>query len=111
MEDKMLLTSVHFRRILNSHGVFTNEFIVFTEDGAIGRGASPKGESLSIYEDRYIDVSPKSIIDELKRDGVFDKAMNQKDFDSYLEEKMGIFGRNNSYALSLAFFDAHEHFM
>lgn len=103
--------SVHNRRILNSHGDYTNEFIIFLEDGSIGRGASPKGESISIYEDTHIEISPKKIIDELKKDGVFDRAMDQESFDSYLEGKMGIFGRNNSYALSLAFYDAHEHFM
>lgn len=107
----MQINSVHYRRILNSHGDFTNEFIIFLKDGSIGRGASPKGESISIYEDTHIDISPKKIIDELKKDGVFDRALDQEAFDIYLEEKMGLFGRNNSYALSLAFYDAHEHFM
>ena len=109
MENKMQIKSAHFRRILNSHGEFTIEFIVFLNNGSIGRGASPKGETISIYEDKHIDISAKKIIDVLKKDGVFDRPMNQEDLDSYLEEKMGIFGRNNSYALSLAFYDAHEH--
>jgi enolase len=47
----------------------------------------------------------------LQKDGVLYKPMNQEDLDSYLEEKIGFFGRNNSYALSLAFYDANEHFM
>ncbi|MEO7045737.1 MAG: hypothetical protein ABI091_10565 [Ferruginibacter sp.] len=107
----MQIKTVHSRRILNSHGEFTNEFIIFLINGSIGRGASPKGESISIYEDEHIEISPKMIIDVLKKDSMFDKAMNQEDFDSYLEEKIGIFGRNNSYGLSLSFYDAHEHFM
>jgi enolase len=111
MENKMLIKSVHYRRILNSHGEFTNEFIIFLNNGSVGRGASPKGETISIYEDKHIDISPKKIIDELKKDGVLYKPMNQEDLDSYLEEKIGFFGRNNSYALSLAFYDANEHFM
>lgn len=111
MENKTTIKSVHFRGILNSHGEFTNEFVISLNNGSIGRGASPKGESISIYEDKHIDISPKKIIDVLEKDGVFGKAMNQEDFDSYLEEKFGLFGRNNSYALSLAFYDAHEHFM
>jgi enolase len=111
MKNEMHIKSVHNRRILNSHGDFTNEFVIFLRDGSIGRGASPKGESISIYEDTHIDISPKKIIEELKKDGIFNKAMSQEDFDSYLEGKMGIFGRNNSYALSLAFYDSHEHFM
>lgn len=111
MENKTLIKSVHSRVILNSHGEFTNEFIIFLSNGSIGRGASPKGETISIYEDKHIDISPRKIIDELQKDSVFDKPMNQEDLDSYLNKKIGFFGRNNSYALSLAFYDANEHFM
>ncbi len=111
IENKVLIKSVHFRRILNSHGEFTNEFIIFLNNGSIGRGASPKGETISIYEDRHIDVNPKKIIDELRKDGMLDTPVNQEDLDSYLEKKISLFGRNNSYALSLAFYDANEHFM
>lgn len=109
MEDKMLVKLIRHRRILNSHGEFTNEFIIFLNDGSIGRGASPKGETISIYEDKHVDMSPKKIIDMLKEDGIFDKILNQEEIDSYLEEKIGIIGRNNAYALSMAFYDAHEH--
>jgi len=107
----MLIKSVHNRRILNSHGEFTNEFIIFLNNGSVGRGASPKGETISIYEDKHVDISPQKIIDVLNKDGVLYKPMNQEDLDSYLEEKIEFFGRNNSYALSLAFYDANEHFM
>ena len=111
MENKTQIKTVHSRRILNSHGEYTNEFIIFLNNGSIGRGASPKGESISIYEDTHTEINPKMIFDVLKKDSIFDNAMNQEDFDSYLEEKMGTFGRNNAYALSLAFYDANEHFM
>jgi len=111
MEINTSIKSINYRSILNSHGEFTTEFVIFLNSGSIGRGASPKGESTSIYEDKHIDISPKKIVDLLRKDGVFDKALNQEEFDSYLEEKIEIFGRNNSYALSLAFYDSHEHFM
>jgi enolase len=111
MENKTSIKSVHYRSILNSHGEFTTEFVIFLNNGSIGRGASPKGETISIYEDKHFDISPTKIVDLLKKDGIFGKPMNQEDFDNYLEGKMGIFGRNNSYALSLSFYDAHEHFM
>jgi enolase len=97
--------------VLNSHGEFTNEFIIFLKNGSIGRGASPKGESISIYEDKHSGISPKKIVDMLKRDSMFDNGLNQEDFDNYLDDKMEIFGRNNAYALSLAFYDANEHYM
>jgi len=111
MEDKLQIKSVHYRKILNSHGKFTNEFIISLNNGSIGRGASPQGETISIYEDKHFDISPKKIIEELDKDGMFSKSLSQEDLDNYLEDKMGFFGRNNSYALSLAFYDAHEHFM
>ena len=78
MENKMLIKSVHYRRILNSHGRFTNEFIIFLNNGSIGRGASPQGETISIYEDKHIDISPKKIIDVLEKDGVLSKPMDQE---------------------------------
>ena len=106
----MHIKSVHSRRILNSHGDFTNEFIIFLNNGSIGRGASPQGESVSIYEDKHLGISPSMIIDVLKTD-MYNIAQSQAEFDNYLEEKISFFGRNNSYALSLAFYDAHEHFM
>jgi len=106
----MHIKSVHSRRILNSHGDFTNEFIIFLNNGSIGRGASPQGESVSIYEDKHLGISPSMIIDVLKTD-MYNIAQSQVEFDNYLEEKISFFGRNNSYALSLAFYDAHEHFM
>ena len=111
MENKKLIKSVNYRRILNSHGEFTNEFIIFLNNGSIGRGASPQGETISIYEDKNFVIDPGKILEILKNDKVFNEPVNQEDFDSYLEEKIGIFGRNNSYALSLAFYDANEHFM
>ena len=64
----MQIKTVHYRRILNSHREFTNEFIIFLNNGSIGRGASPKGESISIYEDKHIEISPKMIVDVLEKD-------------------------------------------
>ena len=111
MENKVQIKSIRYRRILNSHGEFTNEFIIFLNNGSIGRGASPKGETISIYEDKHIDISPKKIKDILEKDGMLDEPLNQEELDCYLEKKIGILGRNNSYAVSLAFYDANEHFM
>ena len=110
MENLTRIKSVHYRRILNSHGDFTNEFIIFLDNGSIGRGASPQGETISIYEDKHVDINPGKIIEELQKDRMFEKPVNQEELDDYLEKKITYFGRNNSYALSLAFFDANEHF-
>jgi enolase len=108
MENKLQIKSLHSRRILNSHGQFTNEFIIFLDNGSVGRGASPKGETISIYEHKHYDISPKAIIELFEKDGMFNNALSQEDLDIYLEEKISLWGRNNCYALSLAFFDACE---
>ena len=46
------IKSINWRRILNSHMGFTNEFVIELENGNIGIGASPQGETIGIYEDR-----------------------------------------------------------
>lgn len=107
MDNKVQIESISCRRILNSHGEFTNEFVLRLNNGSKGRGASPQGESISIYEDQQMDIPPQILLDDIKRDGMLDKPIKQEEFDRYLEEKITSFGRNNTYALSLAFFNAH----
>lgn len=111
MINEILIKSIHCRKILNSHGEFTNEFIIFLNNGAVGRGASPQGETISIYEDKQTGISSQKIISELKKERLIYRPIDQEAFDRYLEERIVLLGRNNSYALSLAFYDANEHFM
>jgi enolase len=97
------------RKILNSHVEFTNEFIIELSDGAVGTGGSPQGETISIYEDKKITIDPGTIIGMLEKAGVLDKEVTQEEFDSALEERIGLIGRNNAFSLSLALFNArHE---
>jgi len=44
------IQTIAYRKILNSHVRFTPEFIVQFENGGIGTGAAPQGETISIYE-------------------------------------------------------------
>lgn len=102
----MRIKSISYRRILNSHAEFTNEFIVELDDGSIGIGAAPQGETISIYEDRKTIIEPETIIQALERDRLLAVDQTQETFDKYLETNSSRFGQNNSYALSLAFFNA-----
>ncbi len=102
------IEAIFHRRILNSHVEFTNEFIVELESGAVGAGSSPQGETISIYEDRTVIVDPPGIIEAIRRDQYFHVGVDQESFDSYLESKIPVFGRNNVFALSLAFYNATE---
>jgi enolase len=102
------IKSITHRRILNSHVDFTTEFLIQFEDGSVGRGASPKGETISIYEDQNIPVNPDSIINRMDQDGCLGRAFDQEAFDAYLATRIEQFGRNNAYSLSLAFYQATE---
>jgi enolase len=101
-----IVKSITCRRILNSHVEFTNEFAIELSNGAWGIGGSPQGETISIYEDRTISIDPKAIIQTLEGDGLVGRSLGQEEFDHYLQERIPIFGRNNAYGLSLAFFSA-----
>jgi enolase len=98
--------SLKCRRILNSHVEFTNEFIIELDDGSIGTGGSPQGETISIYEDSRTEIDPLMIMDEIKGDGFISRSVDQEEFDNYLDKKIPLFGRNNAYGLSLAFYNA-----
>lgn len=102
------IKSIVFRKILNSHVNFTNEFIVKFTDGSVGVGSSPLGETISIYEDKKISISPEKILEVIDDDGYIGKEIAQADFDDYLKRHIGVFGRNNTLSLSLAFFNANR---
>jgi broad specificity phosphatase PhoE len=62
----MKIESMSCRRILNSHGDFTGEYVVELDDGRSGAGAAPQGETISIYEDRQSAIDPETIITSMK---------------------------------------------
>jgi len=98
-----LITS---RRVLNSHVEFTNEFLVHLSDGTVGVAASPQGETVSIYEKGGGTKSPEAVALGLRAEGCLDREIDQADFDETLERNLKEFGRQNTYGLSLAFFNA-----
>lgn len=102
------IQSISCRRILNSHGDFTGEYVVDLDDGRSGAGAAPQGETISIYEDGQSAVDPETIVASMKQDRVFDAPYTQETFDEYLERRVSHIGKNNAFALSLAFFNARR---
>ena len=100
------IRSVHIRNILNSHAEFTTELIIEFDDGSQGIGSSSKGETISIYEDSKSSIDPRAIIDAIKGAHFYGQEIDQDGFDCYLENNMERFGRNNCFALSLAFHNA-----
>jgi enolase len=100
------IRSINCTRILNSHLGFTNEFVIELENGNTGTGASPQGETIGIYEDKKTRSDTRKIIEEIHQDRLLANPMTQSDFDGLLRLKTKQFGRNNCWALSLAFFNA-----
>lgn len=100
------IKSIKCIRILNSHLGFTNEFVLELENGNIGTGASPQGETIGIYEDKMTRSDTQKIIEEIQQYRLLVNALTQSDFDDFLGLKTKQFGRNNCWALSLAFFNA-----
>jgi len=100
------IKKIRYRKILNSHVNFTNEFVIELEDGSIGIGASSQGETISIYEDKKVSIDPEIIIKTLKADNLLGKPLDQELFDSFLSEHRIEFGQNNAYGLSEALFNA-----
>ena len=101
-----IIKSIRCRKVLNSHVKFTNEFVIELGDGSVGVGASPQGETISIYEDKKVTIEPSMILEILTKDGLINSTQDQVSFDDYLQGKIPVFGRNNAYGLSLAFFNA-----
>jgi enolase len=100
--------SVRGRHILNSHLGITNEFSVRLENGNVGVGTSPQGETIGVYEDRSTRADVNGIIKEIGEEQLMERAITQADFDRYLLSLSKRFGRNNCWALSLAFFNAAQ---
>ena len=100
------IKKIRYRKILNSHVNFTNEFVIELEDGSIGIGASSQGETISIYEDKKVSIDPEIIIKTLEAENVLGKPLDQELFDSFLSEHRIEFGQNNAYGLSEALFNA-----
>jgi enolase len=102
------IQSIYNRRILNSHAQFTDEYVIQLQDGSAGAGASPQGETISIYEDGHVAIAPLFIINRIRDDGLIGRSLEQEQFDDYLDRHISLFGRNNVYSLSLAFLKAEE---
>ncbi len=102
------IEGIRCRKILNSHAHLTNEFILELEDHSKGVGASPRGETISIYEDRTEARDGEAVIDKIGSDGCHRKELSQETWDAYLQQNVSHFGYGNCFALSLAFYHALE---
>jgi enolase len=101
------IKNISYRQTLNSHCQWTHEFVLELSNGARGVGTSPQGETLSIYEngsesgEELVELFRKHICAEIKG-----RAFNQIELDHILNEAKPSYGQDNTFALSLSFFNA-----
>ena len=100
------IKSIRCRKVLNSHVKFTHEFVIELDNGSTGVGASPQGETISIYEDKKSVIDAATLIQKIQSDHLLDQPISQAQLDAYLDQNIAFFGRNNVCGLSLAFFNA-----
>ncbi len=101
------IEAVGHRTIFNSHAEPTTEYSIWLRDGSVGRGASPHGETIGIYEDKGRLVDAAEVVAELRGDAALQAPFDQGSFDRLLGERIApVYGKNTCYALSLAFFNA-----
>lgn len=105
MGETFEIARVGGRRVLNSHCRWTLEFGVELADGRGGRGASPRGETPSIYERAADGSATPAVVDEV-RALVAGRSFDQETLDGLLLERGEAWGRAATYAVSVAFFEA-----
>ena len=96
------------RMVLNSHLDWTIELSVSLDDGRTGRGASPKGETPSIYEDHggAAELS-EALLAEISA-AVIGNALSQEELDAIAVEHQPRWGSAVGYALSVAYYEANR---
>jgi enolase len=94
-------------RILNSHLDWTLEMTLGLADGRSGRGAAPKGETPSIYEDTDVDTTRRDadLIGDVARTLV-GATLDQGGLDEILGMRRSDWGASVVFALSVAFHEA-----
>ena len=105
--EKALIAGISGRQVLNTHLAWTVEVTVTLADGRTGRGASPRGETLSIYEDSDIGgrLEPDAVVAEIS-ETLAGQHLTQSELDGLLVERHDRWGAAATYAMSAAFYEA-----
>lgn len=106
MHLNLLPQKIDCRYILDSHFRWTLEYIVKLMDGSVGVGSSPRGETLSIFEDRKNYYKIGKILSKINRSKEIKKCISQEKFDRLLRKYRPNMGNNNTFALSQAYLNA-----
>lgn len=105
MGERFCIERLDSRRVLNSHRDWTLEFAVQLSDGRQGRGAAPRGETPSIYEDAA-DRSPTPSVLAQARTLLVGHELDAEALDALVFQHRDVWGRSAVYAISVACFEA-----
>ena len=103
-ESSHHITGIEHRPILDSHLGWTTEYVIRLDDGSVGHGSAPMGETRSTFESDG-SVTPASIASDLAGLAA-GRAWTQEALDAELGERVPTWGAASAYALSTAFADA-----
>ena len=105
--EKAMIAGVSGRQVLNTHLAWTVEVTVTLADGRSGRGASPRGETPSIYENRETGgrPAPDEVLRSMARE-LEGLDIDQAALDGVLIEHQAQWGAAATYAMSSAFYEA-----
>lgn len=96
------VAAIRGRLVLDSHLAWTPEFEVVLDDGAVGRGSAPRGETTSIFEAEG-ELSLAEML-EAANGELTGRSFDQRSFDEALEPWVAIWGAQATLALSIAFY-------
>jgi enolase 1/2/3 len=105
MGERFCIERLDSRRVLNSHCDWTLEFAVQLSDGRRGRGAAPKGETPSIYENTARGTATSSVLSRA-RTLLVGRELDAEALDALVFEHRDAWGRSAVYAISVACFEA-----
>lgn len=92
--------------VLNSHLEWIPEFTMRLADGRVGRGATPRGETPSVYEASHTDSGRATDVTADIRRTLIGETLDQLSLDRLLGDRRTAWGIRTGFALSVAFFEA-----
>jgi enolase len=102
-----VIAGIDCRLVLNTHLEWTPEFFIRLADGRGGRGAPPRADTPSIYEE---DAAPRTVAHDQvaawARAALVGRRFHQESLDQELAGHRAGWGRAACFALSAAFFEA-----
>lgn len=100
MTQGQSVADVRGRLVLDSHLAWTPEFDIVLDDGTVGRGSAPRGETTSIFE--TTGAEPMEEMAATARATLVGRELDQNALDETIEQWVPSWGAQATLALSIA---------